>query len=451
VADGRKDAPPPATPFSVHVNTVRRLGREEDDFVTTFYDSVQPMYQGHVSLSLPVDLGGGLDPKSAPTDPFFANIESGPGGWFPVGASRLWHGGVHLNFKGTTDVRAIADGELVGLRAGEAEDAKEFGSRNFVVLRHQFGPKGQEKDYYSLSMHLDSGKIAKDSRIRWRKLLYFRTKDHVEALLPCPIFVVYKDKENKDRLGARPGFAPGECVEISGGEVNASTIDDRAPADSKLVKLADQVDNATAYVYTQLENKVISKRYDKDDALAGKIDGSTVGLSRPIRITAGEVIGSTGVQPTSKLLKGQGPFLHLETFAAEKIVTGDGWQDLTVDTAKVADRAAITQTLIDKKLLVEPTDKVLTDADMRAAETDPSGEALRSVILKMQSTWSLDWKTALTGPDSLKFNKDMDKVGDKFNEYRWWDDVKKGGGKLPDSDTVLHFHPIALILALAYS
>ena len=132
VAEGRKDGPPPVAPFAVHVNTVRRLDRQDADFVKTFLDSTLPLSTVSVKYSFPIDLGEGTDPRVANSNSFYSNIETGPGGWYPVGASRIWHGGVHLYAAKDTEVRAMADGEIVGIRVGEKADKKTLGSRNFA-------------------------------------------------------------------------------------------------------------------------------------------------------------------------------------------------------------------------------------------------------------------------------------------------------------------------------
>ena len=69
----------------------------------------------------------------------------------------------------------------------------------------------------------------------------------------------------------------------------------------------------------------------------------------------------------------------------------------------------------------------------------------------MPSAWSLDWQTALSGATSLGFLDDPGSLGGEWNKFRWWTDVKAGKGKLPaDSTAVYHYHPIALILQIAY-
>jgi hypothetical protein len=453
VADGRKDAPPPAAPVAVHVNTVRRLDREEDDFVKTYFDSVQPLYAGAATYSFPVDLGEGTDPRVATSDMYYSNIETGKGGWYPVGASRIWHGGVHLHEAGKTeDVRAIADGEIVGFRVGEAEDKKAFGSRNFVLVRHEFN----KKKYYSLYYHLDDEAADSAAATRWRRQIAIRATKHVEAIAPCPFFVVVEvtlpDGIKKNRLTPKEqeGLGPGELALAPGAEVDAKTIDDSAPDNSTVVKLSEPADT---YVYTKLENKQLAKLIDAEAGLASLLKNHDPGgLTNPIRVSGGEPIGKIGAAATDETAAALGAFVHVEIFSDQAFITGDGWQQIDAGgAAKVPDRKAIVEELTGKKLLSMPPDGVLLDEDVRQPEQNVYRELARAVILKMPSEWDLDWKAAIRAPENLAFIEDRGALGDRFNEYGWWKQVAKAKAALPASSTVFHYHPIAAILAMAHA
>ena len=447
-AEGTKDARGPANRFAVHINTVRRLGREADDFVKTFFDSVQPIAEGKTGFSFPVDLGDGTDPRLAPSAAFFSNIEKGPGGWYPMGTSRIGHGGVHLHAGAGTEVRAIADGEVIGFRAGEAEDAKTFGSRNFVLMRHKFGAKQYYSLYYHLAAEADAAKAP-----RWLRLVTLRTKKHVEAVGPCPYFIVKNVPDAagvmKPRLKAREqeGLAPGELAEVTAANIAANSLDDQAPADFKLAKLAAPADT---WVVTDLDGKVLSKVIEPVAGLQNKVNGHTpAGLEATIRVFGGEVIGKVGKAPTDAKAAKLGTFVHVEVFSGESMMPGDGWQQLELaDANSVVDRKALVQKLLDKSLLAPPPDKVLLDEDVNAAQEDIFQELLRAVVLKMPSAWSMDWKAALPNPDCLKFMDDPAGLGGTFNDYRWWDDLKADKADLPASPTVFHYHPIGAILAM---
>ncbi|MBL4687270.1 MAG: M23 family metallopeptidase [Nannocystaceae bacterium] len=65
--------------------------------------------------------------------------ESSSGGFFPLGANNFWHGGVHLPYSPGSDLIAPFDGEIVAVRLDPdpATAMREYGSTNFVLMRHQ--------------------------------------------------------------------------------------------------------------------------------------------------------------------------------------------------------------------------------------------------------------------------------------------------------------------------
>ena len=130
-----------------------------------------------VAASLPLDLGDGPALTAEAVENAYAHVErGGRGGWYPVGANTLWHGGVHLrpapdDPDAPRAVRACLPGRVVAARLGAgAEGEGPFGSRNFVVVRHEMPappsdggtegatppePGGAEPGvFYSLYMHL---------------------------------------------------------------------------------------------------------------------------------------------------------------------------------------------------------------------------------------------------------------------------------------------------------
>ncbi|MBN1961242.1 MAG: hypothetical protein JW841_09860 [Deltaproteobacteria bacterium] len=85
--------------------------------------------------------------------------ETGSGGFFPVGANNMWHGGAHLHAQ--KPVVAIRDGILVAYRIDKEPavvtlDGKKLEySSSFVLLRHETAtPLGQKIEFWSLYMHL---------------------------------------------------------------------------------------------------------------------------------------------------------------------------------------------------------------------------------------------------------------------------------------------------------
>ena len=464
VAEGVKAARPPATPWAVHLSTVRRHERENDaikyvadEFVKEDAKAIAPLYEGKVlACAFPLDLGSGLDPKLAVSEEFFSNTETGKGGWFPLGRSRLWHGGVHIYEAAGTKVHAIADGEIVACRVGEQEDKFKQGSRNFVLMKHTLKAEGdwKDKEFFSLYLHLDAGKPAADSEFPWRRQLFLMTKDHVEALAPCPLFVLAELDEplgKKKRLIATKGLPVGHRAAVSGAEVDPRTLDDRAPADSKVRKVEGMTDT---YVFVQREGKAVSKFCAADGALAAKFDdGSVIALQQPILICVSDELGGVAKAPTDGSLSAGGSFLHLETFSAAALPVAKDFVTVEATEAeKIAERKEVIAKLVAAKLLPQPLDGVLLESELNGIITRPPfNRQLRSAVLHMPSAWSFDWKDALKAK-CFSFMKDdaRDALAMDWNNYSWWKAVKDGKGKLPADEKVYHYHPIALILQLAY-
>ncbi len=465
MAEGKKEDRPPSVPFAVGVDTVRLHERKSDGaldytdhFVKTDMDAAAPLYPGSLvgvsfpmpmargvdDASEPIDLQWALDPQFASSEAFFRNIETGPGGFFPIGLSRVWHGGIHLNAAAGAPVFAIADGEIVGCRMGE-DEVQPNGSRNFVLIRHEIKAEGTWKDkvFYSLYMHLDGEEAKAGATVRWRRELFQRSKDFVEAAVPAPIFEA-KQVDGKSRLVPKPGLNAGDANQIDGAEILANTKDDRLPADFKMYKLAAPlVEN---YFFTNREGKAMATKFP---ALPGITNAAVIGLEQPIKVFAGELIGRIGKAPK----EGAPTFLHMETFSeAELPLTGTVSIDAT-DASKIADRKAIVSKLIkDAKLLPAVQDGVLTPAEIKQIFANPPFYTkLRSVSLKMPSAWSVKWEDAFAAATSLSFLDDPNALGTAWDKLNWWDGVKSGKGKLPaDPAAIYHYHPIALILQLAY-
>lgn len=84
------------------------------------------------------------------TDPqqFYKALAKAKDGYYPLGANGLWHGGVHFDedtglVGDLTEVRCIADGEVVAYRIDEAYPKSDFGSAQsiystgFVLVKHR--------------------------------------------------------------------------------------------------------------------------------------------------------------------------------------------------------------------------------------------------------------------------------------------------------------------------
>ena len=456
VGDIARDGSPPFNPFSLMVSTVRRREREDDEFVNNYHESVKPLYPGKAgTFSYPLNLNAnGLDLTSAPSPAFFSNTEAGDAGWYPLGLSRMWHTGIHLYTGAGTEVRAIADGEIVGVRGGEAAGAKTLGSRNFVVIRHKHKDRSnQEKTWYSLYMHLDDGPVDATSAVPWRKQLHERTVAHVLFLVPSPIFTHLPAQPAAvppvpSRLVPAAGHAAGERIPIAGGAAAAdprTALDPAGPPNSQVIQLANPADT---YVFLQMEGEDLAQSVAADGTLATNLGNhDIIAVDPPIRVVAGELLGYVGAAPTDATLNPHGSFLHLETFSETQILTGAGYKLIDVSNAtEVADRKQVMLKLKAAGFSVGLPMDVLLETDVNQDRLPISLVPERSVVLKTPNQWSLDWKAALAAAAPLSFMQDAarDTLGDQMNEYRWWANVA-GGTRLPASSTVFHYHPLALL------
>lgn len=106
------------------------------------------------------------DVAFAPGSAYHANCEQAGSGYYPMGLSRAWHGGVHLRVAAGSAVRAVADGVIVAVR--NAIEGGSGPSRNFVLIRHQVRQGEAEKVFYTLAMHLRGEKPgARPLEPRW--------------------------------------------------------------------------------------------------------------------------------------------------------------------------------------------------------------------------------------------------------------------------------------------
>lgn len=108
----------------------------------------------------------------------YTALNEGPettGGFFPVGpwgATRLWHGGMHVRADKGSPVHAPFAGRVVAART--TADGGPIGSANFVLLRHDLsvtvtgkeGPRQASLRFFSLYMHL-AAEAGGDGAPKW--------------------------------------------------------------------------------------------------------------------------------------------------------------------------------------------------------------------------------------------------------------------------------------------
>jgi hypothetical protein len=229
------------------------------------------------------------------------HLAKAAGGYYPVGRSGLFHGGIHFDAgtSGTLDqssVRCLADGEVVAYRIdthapttryfiGEMTINKPF-SRNFVLVRHRLQPPKiagsadipPSLTFYSLYMHLQD----------WAK---YEQNDAIE----------------------RPGFWPASPtlrVPQAAKDIRPGSLEERGlnvrhqPSQGKIIDFLPRGTPVTVSgtgAYRKLENRLGPDALITDDgALAGYIAAK---LLRPVGdneycITSSEPAVNVRVEPS---------------------------------------------------------------------------------------------------------------------------------------------------------
>jgi N-acetyl-anhydromuramyl-L-alanine amidase AmpD len=109
----------------------------------------------------------------------FSATEERATGFFPIGAGRFWHSGVHL--KGTlgAPVRAPTRGLILAARSGEVEGS----STSFVLMRHDLDLDGVPLRFYSLLAHLELPPLSSASSVPWMQAVSAPGRAAVKAAL----------------------------------------------------------------------------------------------------------------------------------------------------------------------------------------------------------------------------------------------------------------------------
>ncbi len=93
------------------------------------------------------------------------NEGSDVGGWYPVGRSGAWHSGIHLHADPGVRVNNVLKGEVVAARF---DSYTSMGSANFALVRHTAKIGGEDKQFFTLAMHLAEVSLgAGTTKIPW--------------------------------------------------------------------------------------------------------------------------------------------------------------------------------------------------------------------------------------------------------------------------------------------
>lgn len=143
---------------------------EYHSYVTSVDEAIKPKAQISTMIAFPVNLGSGREINEKTLDTFYSHTEKeARGGYFPVGANTVWHGGIHIHVPKGKEIYACLPGRIVAARLADSPEHAEgpYGSRNFILLKHEI----DTHVFYSLYMHLNNMDLSLEDpfikRLNW--------------------------------------------------------------------------------------------------------------------------------------------------------------------------------------------------------------------------------------------------------------------------------------------
>jgi N-acetyl-anhydromuramyl-L-alanine amidase AmpD len=155
--------------------------------------------------SLPEDRSGLTSAARA----LFRNAEERTHGFFPIGAGRLWHSGVHLRTHPGEPVFAPVRGRLVAARLAQDKNAGKAAA-SFVLIRHDLVTNDGPVTFYSLMHHLATAPVDALSPLPWvRELAAAGPSPALDALSAGQIALLDRPLEAGDIVGRTATVARG--------------------------------------------------------------------------------------------------------------------------------------------------------------------------------------------------------------------------------------------------
>lgn len=290
--------------------------------------------QTTLQVSFPTNTGKGIKVDAATVKALYEHTENDTkGGYYPIGANTIWHGGLHLFASEGSDVVACLPGKIIAARLGETEELAKgpIGHSNFILMQHTV--KG--KPCYSLYMHLQEQPL--DESDAFIKKVGWLGKGSGKQL---------KIAEGKERNYRSSPEVKNDNVlgTLKGGEL-VDFIEDAPQSPWKKIKLQNGDE-----VYLSFDAKAVSVVESKEvkadtDLLAKLKEGSVVKIDRQVK--CGDLLWKTGSFGPKDYHKGM---IHWEIFSSDNLVDclknvnpqrSDELPKLTGDTSGYTNGAAI--------------------------------------------------------------------------------------------------------------
>ncbi|MBI3726397.1 hypothetical protein HY251_20925 [bacterium] len=428
-------------------------------------------------------------------DVYYSNNELGTGGFFPIAASRTWHGGIHLYPKDDPLVYAAFDGRVVAARLAPPDPKWKGTSPNFVLLKHALEIKGTKREFWTLAMHLRQDEAPKDDAadprlaLPWMRDLLLAPEDGTPAAQigdgdgwkKLYLRVKKVSATNPPKLGDKPiaagdvlAFDPANAIAIAIwlGRISATDVTNNPKPDCERVLSTDESgklvkgDGATGKLNKNLFQKGWLESYDAFPAKLAKkkkdlLEGKVVDLwDEGIILGAGEPIGFVGEVEGNATL-------HFEVFSEKMIPCWTDKVTVKEDDAKLfVDRKKFTERFFElldtgmtelKGVLdhmvdgpAKTKDKMLTRNEVvQFFNENADAKKFREIVTCHPSEWSEAAKLDQFDSGSKKIlgfltDARLKEHKDYIKSYVWWDKDLKSKG-LPGSMSVHHYHPIRFI------
>ncbi|PRP96572.1 N-acetylmuramoyl-L-alanine amidase [Enhygromyxa salina] len=408
-------------------------------------------------FALPVDLGHGVEVTDEALAGYYDHSEKQhPGGYFPLGANTVWHGGLHLRGeRGATVIGACADGELVAARMFETDADGQghghYGSVNFILLRHVAS---------ATQLRQANRKPVETYRVRI-STLNFRPQPgrsathghlHVGDLL-------------RRRAGEpdvdKGGYAwiPLEVV----GSTDATWLGKQGYAayDPSWLEAVGATDELFAdgkpwtwySLYMHLDPRPLAKRHPGLERLrwiaAGReglaeelAKGGVVRVSdetAPVSVEAGEPLWLMGEYGSPNYRAG---LIHWEVFAGEALMPSwacveDTDEDYNMDAAQILE-------LVEQDWF--GSDAILTHDEIREFYANNArAKELRRYGCRFVSEWGINLDKAIAALRRQAVWWRTASLKQRISPLLWWDEAVAAGVELPEDRKVWHYNPVEFV------
>lgn len=401
---------------------------------------------GSRGYKFPVNIGGKQDQEPDVIEKYHSHVENSThGGYFPIALNGIWHGGVHLESEKGTPIVAMADGEVVAARLASSEDQalKEFGSRNFILVKHILAPKdtlppGQEpeegaksKVYYSLYCHLNREPF--ETTNEKIDLVHWLPRATTEYKVLKKFNFRSSAKVADDNLLG--SLAPDDMLTIMD--------DERIHANGyNWVKVSvNSGDLIGQEGYIALLRGYLESKLGVDPDIVTKFDNGEVVKFEDLNIKYGDTLwfsgGQYGDQHSGKQL------IHWEIFSEENLFEGlEGWTAVEDTSANYNIENNDVLDLVTPEGGFPPERISPSTKNVRDFYQSEQGSALRKHACKFESEWGLDVSSAIAALDT---RWETEGLQEAIEPYLWWADAQSAGVELPAATLLWHYNPIELL------